>query len=166
MALGLAESCPYLSQGFPLDGQLNLITTCVWLCNCFQIIASFCLAFLAFSRKIKVALNKLTLFAQNSIVPVGLMLVSDQDGISRMNYMRTSSGYVLVKRRLHLGGFPGGSDGKASVCNAGDPGSIPGWGRFPGEGNGNPLQNPCLENPMDKESWQARSIGLQTVGYN
>ena len=46
-------------------------------------------------------------------------------------------------------GFPGGSDGKASACNAGDPGSIPGSGRSPGEGNGNPLQHSCLENPMD-----------------
>ena len=45
--------------------------------------------------------------------------------------------------------FPGGSDGKASVCNAGDLGSIPGSGRSPGEGNGNPLQHSCLENPMD-----------------
>ena len=44
-------------------------------------------------------------------------------------------------------GFSGGSDGKASACNAGDPGSIPGWGRSPGEGNGNPLQYSCLENP-------------------
>ena len=42
-----------------------------------------------------------------------------------------------------------GSDGKASACNAGDPGSIPGSGRSPGEGNGNPLQRSCLENPMD-----------------
>ena len=46
--------------------------------------------------------------------------------------------------------FPGGSDGKASVCNAGDPGSIPGSGRSSGEGNGNPLQHSCLENPMDR----------------
>ena len=45
--------------------------------------------------------------------------------------------------------FPGGSDGKASACNAGDPGSIPGPGRCPGEGNGNPLQYSCLENAMD-----------------
>ena len=44
--------------------------------------------------------------------------------------------------------FPGGSDGKASAYNAGDPGSIPGLGRSPGEGNGNPLQYSCLENPM------------------
>ena len=46
-------------------------------------------------------------------------------------------------------GFPGGSDGKASACNAGDLGSIPGSGRSPREGNGNPLQHSCLENPMD-----------------
>ena len=49
-------------------------------------------------------------------------------------------------------GFPGGSDGKVSACNAGDPGSIPGLGRSPGEGNGNPLQYSCLENSMDKRS--------------
>ena len=46
-------------------------------------------------------------------------------------------------------GFPGGSDGKESACNAGDPGLIPGSGRSPGEGNGNPLQYSSLENPMD-----------------
>ena len=51
---------------------------------------------------------------------------------------------------LFFKGFPGGSDGKASVYNAGDPGSIPGLGRSPGEGNGNPLQYSCLKNPMDK----------------
>ena len=45
--------------------------------------------------------------------------------------------------------FLGGSDGKASACNVGDLGSIPGLGRSPGEGNGNPLQHFCLENPMD-----------------
>ena len=49
--------------------------------------------------------------------------------------------------------FPGGLDGKASAYNVGDPGSIPGLGRSPGEGNGNPLQYPCLENPMDGGAW-------------
>ena len=48
--------------------------------------------------------------------------------------------------------FPGGSDAKASACNAGDPGPIPGLQRSPGEGNGNPLQHSCLENPMDGEA--------------
>ena len=51
----------------------------------------------------------------------------------------------------HMLDFPGGSDGKASVYNAGDLSSIPGSGRVPGEGNGNPLQYSCLENPMDGE---------------
>ena len=50
-------------------------------------------------------------------------------------------------------GFPGGSDGKASTCNAGDLGSIPGLGRSPGEGNGYPLQYSCLENFMDWRAW-------------
>ena len=49
--------------------------------------------------------------------------------------------------------FPGGSDSKASACNAGDPSSITGSGRSPGEGNGNPLQYSCLENPMDGGAW-------------
>ena len=51
-------------------------------------------------------------------------------------------------------GFPGGSDGKESACNAGDPGSIPGSGRSLGERNGNPLQYSCMEN-SDKGAWQA-----------
>ena len=50
-------------------------------------------------------------------------------------------------------GFPGGSEGKASACNVGDPGSIPGSGRSPAEGNGNPFQYSCLENPMDRAAW-------------
>ena len=51
------------------------------------------------------------------------------------------------------GGFPGGSDSKESACNLGDLGSIPGWGRSLEEGNGNPLQYSCLENPMDRGAW-------------
>ena len=56
--------------------------------------------------------------------------------------------------------FPGGSDGKVSAYNAGDPGSIPGSGRSPGEGNGNPLQYSCLENPMDRGAWLATVHGV------
>ena len=55
--------------------------------------------------------------------------------------------------------FPGGSEGKASACNAADPGSIPGYGRFHGEGNSNPLQYSCLENPMDGGAWWATVHG-------
>ena len=56
--------------------------------------------------------------------------------------------------------FPGGSDSKASAYNAGDPGSIPGSGRYPGEGNGNSLQYSCLENPMDRGAWLATVHGI------
>ena len=52
-------------------------------------------------------------------------------------------------------GFPGGSEVKASACNAGDLGLIPGSGRSPGEGNGNPPQYSCLEDPMDGGAWWA-----------
>ena len=51
--------------------------------------------------------------------------------------------------------FPGGSDGKETACNAGDSGSVPGSGRFHGGGHGYPLQDPCLENPMDRGIWLA-----------
>ena len=57
-------------------------------------------------------------------------------------------------------GFPGGSDGKESACNAGDPGLMHGSGRSPGEGNGNPLQNSCLENSMDRGAWLATVHGF------
>ena len=59
-------------------------------------------------------------------------------------------------------GFPHSSVDKESACNAGDVSSIPGLGRSPGEGDGNPLQYSCLENPMDRGAWQAlQSIGSQ-----
>ena len=62
--------------------------------------------------------------------------------------------------------FPCSSAGKKkSACNAGDPGSIPGLGRSPGEGNGNPLQYSCLENPMDRGAWQATVHGGKRVGH-
>ena len=67
-------------------------------------------------------------------------------------YRETSKHYYFSIFHLNWG-FPGGSEGKASACNAGDLGSIPGLGRSPGEGNGNPLQYSCLENPMDAEAW-------------
>ena len=65
--------------------------------------------------------------------------------------------YLLAYKAM---GFPGGSDGKESAYNAGDLDSIPGLGRFPGEGNGNPLQYSCLENPMDRGTWWATDHGV------
>ena len=61
--------------------------------------------------------------------------------------------YLQSGREASLVGFPGGSEGKVSACNARDLGSIPGLGRSPGEGNGNPLQYSRLENLMDGETW-------------
>ena len=61
--------------------------------------------------------------------------------------------------------FPGSSAGKESAYNARDPGSIPGLGRSPGEGNGNSLPYSCLENPMDRGAWQA-VYEVTRVGYN
>ena len=64
------------------------------------------------------------------------------------------SSFHNIKKKID---FSGGSDSKAS---AGDPGSIPGLGRSPGEGNGNPLQDSCLENPMDGGAWWATVHGI------
>ena len=59
-------------------------------------------------------------------------------------------------------GIPGGSDSKESACNVGDPGSIPGLARFPGEGNGYSPQYSCLENSMEKElnTWDPKELGM------
>ena len=62
-------------------------------------------------------------------------------------------------------GFPCSSVGKESASNAGDLGSIPGLGRSPGGGNGNPLQYSCLENPMDRRTWQATVHGVARVRH-
>ena len=67
--------------------------------------------------------------------------------------------YIYIYFFFGGGGFPGSSDGKESACNVGDPGSIPGLGRFPGEGNGYPLQYSGLGNSMD-------SMGSQKVGHD
>ena len=62
--------------------------------------------------------------------------------------------------------FPGGSDGIESTCSAGDPGSIPGLGRSPGEGNGHPFQYSCLENPLDRGAAGLQSVGSRRVRHN
>ena len=61
---------------------------------------------------------------------------------------------------LHSKGFPGGSGGKVSACNEGEPCLIPGFGRSSGEGNGNPLQYSCLKNSMDRGAWWATVHGV------
>ena len=61
--------------------------------------------------------------------------------------------HEIWERIIKMQGFPSGLDSKASACNVGDLGLNPGLGRSPGEGNGNPLQYSCLENPMDGGTW-------------
>ena len=68
-------------------------------------------------------------------------------------------GYMELKFK-GAAGLSGGSEGEQSVCNVGDPGSIPGSGRSSGEANGYPLQCSCLENPMDGGAWQAAAHGV------
>ena len=65
---------------------------------------------------------------------------------------------------IHTMGFPGGSDGKESACNAGDLGSVLGLGRSPGEENGNPPQYSCLDNTMDRGAWWATVRGVTKSG--
>ena len=65
--------------------------------------------------------------------------------------------YASCQKQLD---FSGGSDSKESACNAGDPGLIPGLGKSPGEGNGNPLQCSCLENSLDRGAWWATVHGV------
>ena len=67
--------------------------------------------------------------------------------------------YTFVQTHRIYRGFPGGSDSEESACNAGDPGSIPGLGRSPGAGSGNPLQSSCLENAMDRGACRPQSLG-------
>ena len=87
----------------------------------------------------------------------------------RRNSQHTKYQIVILKKRRrrnlcsNLRSFPHSSVGKKSACNAGDLGSIPGFGRSPGEGNGNPLQDSCLENPTDREVWQATVHGVIRV---
>ena len=66
--------------------------------------------------------------------------------------------YLILSTEFN---FPGGSDSKASACNAGDLGSIPGSGRSPGEGNGNPLQYSYLLSLLDEGAWWATVYGLK-----
>ena len=80
--------------------------------------------------------------------------------ISLVNLHDVPYNKIQLKVPSTICDFPGGSDSKASVYNTGDPGSIPGLGRSPGEGNGNPLQYSCLENPMDRGAWWATIRGV------
>ena len=92
---------------------------------------------------------------------------------SRESYLhqdtqQNNEGLTQINKTILFKGFPGGSGGKKSVCNSGYLGSIPGSGRSPVEGHGNPLQYSCLENPMDQGAWVGyiQSMGSQRAGLN
>ena len=74
--------------------------------------------------------------------------------------------WILRRKKEWFIGIPSCSDGRESACNAGDPGSIPGLGKCPREGNGHPLQYSCLENPMDRGIVHGVSMGSRRVGYD
>ena len=81
---------------------------------------------------------------------------------SHAHWLRCSQG--PFSSPFQDGGVPHSSIGKEFACNAGDPGLIPMLGRSPGEGNGNPLQYSCLENPINSKAWQATVYGVARVG--
>ena len=87
-----------------------------------------------------------------------------------MRFFVTKEAWNFCILLLDIGyrGLPCSSNGKESACNSGDPDLIPGLGRSSGEGNGNPLQYSCLQNPMDRGAWQSTVHGLSKiqVGHN
>ena len=80
--------------------------------------------------------------------------------VERMLCHMVENKFEIVRSQPMVGNFPGGSNSKASAYNVGDPGLIPGSGRFCGEGNENPLQYSCLETLMDRGSWWATVHGI------
>ena len=88
---------------------------------------------------------------------------------SRMCFWHFLKGLSKKKKKKPLGTLRNvyfSSVEKESACNAGDPGSVPGLGRSPGKGNGNPRQYSCLENLMDRGAWRATVHGVTRVGHN
>ena len=111
-----------------------------------------------------------TLFLLHSFV-MYFLVASQTLGIDRpiylqvplqkaQKYIEETSKVPYIVNGITGAYFPGGSDGKASTCNEGDPGLIPRSGRSPGEGNGNPLQYSCLENSMGRGDWWATVHGV------
>ena len=94
--------------------------------------------------------------AHQALLSMGIL----QARILKWAVMMSSRGKVETMLHAFMCGFPGGSDGKESACDAGDLGSIPESGRTPGEGYGNPLQYSCLKNLMDRRAWQATVHGV------
>ena len=92
---------------------------------------------------------------------VFLMPQSYSESMRKKQYPITLLAFILSSK-----GFPHSSVGKESACHAGDSGLIQGSVRFPGEGNSNPLQYSCLENPKDRGAWRATVHGVSRVGHD
>ena len=84
---------------------------------------------------------------------------------SREGFFQATLAKVETIRTIQPG-FPDGSIDKGSTCNAGDMGLIPGLGRYPGEGNGNPLQYSCLGNPLGRGAWRSTVHGVARVRHD
>ena len=89
------------------------------------------------------------------LAPVIMEIIANTQMKHTMFQALSHSISITVLRESIITEFPGGSGSKESAHSAGEPGSIPGSGRSPGEGNGNPLQYSCLENPMGRGAWRA-----------
>ena len=96
----------------------------------------------------------------NSLDPLFLPLQGRDRNICPTCLSKLTWGSSEVAFTLRVMGFPGGSDGEEPTCDTGDPGSVPGLGRSPGEGHGNRLQYSCLGNPMDRGAWWAIVHGV------
>ena len=99
-------------------------------------------------RKFSAVMESLSFFfLENEI-----QLIYNVSDIQQMVQIYIYISYIYFQIYIYKG-FPGGSDSKESACNAGNPCLFSGSGRSPGEGNGNPFQYPCLENPMGRGAW-------------
>ena len=125
------------------------------ICFTFKHLSEVLYSSLAF---LKPVLNKI--FLSDYITAIKLFLL--KSGTTWKEYSLVFTCKVV----LVSSGFPHSSVGKSSACNAGDPDSIPGSGRSPGEGNSNPLQYSCLENPTDRGAWQATVHGIARVRHD
>ena len=120
--------------------------------------------FNSYLRRLGIKKKKRQLFKRQRALPFALKVLLSNFGALRLLknspgvYFSSLTGWSESGMKSGTVGFPGGSEVKASACNAGNLGSIPGSGRSPGEGNGNPLQYSCLENPMEKEMASHSSI--------
>ena len=105
-----------------------------------------------FCWKVKTHQGTISITTQSNITLNYMNMISHNWMLKLSNSLFSFSIYLLSTSYIY---FPAGSEGKESACNAGDPGSISGLERSSGEGNGNPLQYSCLENPMDGGAWRA-----------